>query len=420
MLPSGPEGWAKGRSYVRHPRQAGRPPADFTLTAGPSGQGAIPYADRMDTDPPDAARARGSVLWLSNETPDRDGQGGQRRQYFQIRALVRAGWSVHVMTLAGDQDDTTLREIATVERFAPFLHKRLPHPTRYFLARRRARSGRYDHVIVAHLESWALLRGAGRRLGVPVLVDVHNVMSPWLSRYGRTREAATFRQIEDRVLRDASAVSVCSPAELDRLPDGGTARRIVAPHGIDATEWPPPPATAPPPVVGMFGNWSWTPNTAGIAWFAKDVWPRVREAVPDAEWHVAGNGTPARFAEIEGFRALGRVPALSDLTAVSRVVGVPVRAGVGAPVKFGEALATGRPVIATTDGASAHPGSPARVANDTDEWVAWLVERLGPDRALADDEGRRTYRWAMDELPWERTTAPIVAWLSENSTRSRP
>ncbi|WP_162259141.1 glycosyltransferase family 4 protein [Oerskovia sp. Root22] len=375
----------------------------------------------MDKDLPDVARAPagGSVLWLSNETPDRDGQGGQRRQYFQIRALVRAGWSVHVLTLAGDQDDTTLREIATVERFAPFLHKRLPHPTRYFLARRRARSGRYDHVIVAHLESWALLRGAGRRLGVPILVDVHNVMSPWLSRYGRTREAATFRRIEDRVLRDASAVSVCSPAELDRLPDGGTARRIVAPHGIDESEWPPPPAAVPGPVVGMFGNWSWTPNTAGIAWFAKDVWPRVREAVPDAEWHVAGSGTPARFAEIEGFRGLGRVPALTDLTAVSRVVGVPVRAGVGAPVKFGEALATGRPVIATTDGASAHPGSPARVTNDTDEWVAWLVERLGPDPALADDEGRRTYRWAMDQLPWERTTAPIVAWLSENSTRSR-
>ena len=31
------------------------------------------------------------VLWLSNETPDRHGQGGQRRQYFQIAALVAAG-----------------------------------------------------------------------------------------------------------------------------------------------------------------------------------------------------------------------------------------------------------------------------------------------------------------------------------------
>lgn len=375
----------------------------------------------MDTDPHDPARAPSgpSVLWLSNETPDKNGQGGQRRQYFQIRSLVRAGCSVHVMTLAGDQDDTSVRELASVERFAPFLHKRLPHPSRYFLARRRARSGRFDHVVVAHLESWSLLRGAGRRLGVPVLVDVHNVMSPWLTRYGRNREAASFRAIEDRVLRDASAVSVCSPAELDRLPEGGTARRIVAGHGVDTTEWPPPPAEVPPPVVGMFGNWSWTPNTAGIAWFAKDVWPRVRAALPDAEWHVAGSGAPARFAEIEGYRGLGRIPDLAELTAACRVVAVPVRAGVGAPVKFGEALATGRPVIATTDGASAHPGSPAVVANDADTWVDWLVGMLGPDPEPAADEGRRTYRYAMDELPWERTTAPIVNWLSENSTRSR-
>ncbi|MEK8227863.1 glycosyltransferase [Oerskovia sp. M15] len=81
--------------------------------------------------------------------------------------------------------------------------------------------GRFDHVIVAHLESWALLRGSARGLDAPVLVDIHNVMSPWLTRLGRTREARAFQQIEDVVLRDASAVSVCSPAELARLSDGG-------------------------------------------------------------------------------------------------------------------------------------------------------------------------------------------------------
>ncbi|MEK8227862.1 hypothetical protein NKG05_19820 [Oerskovia sp. M15] len=53
-------------------------------------------------------------------------------------------------------------------------------------------------------------------------------------------------------------------------------------------------------------------------------------------------------------------------------------------------------MIATTDGASAHPGSPARVTNDTDEWVEWIVERLGDETSLATDEGG-----APTATPWK-------------------
>lgn len=53
-----------------------------------------------------------AVHWVSNETPDQFGQGGQRRQFFQIQTLVEAGHTVRVVTLAGQQDDTSVRAVA--------------------------------------------------------------------------------------------------------------------------------------------------------------------------------------------------------------------------------------------------------------------------------------------------------------------
>src|SRR5919198_1336832 len=57
------------------------------------------------------------LLWLSAETPGRDGGGGQRRQYHQIRALCESGVSVVVAALAGPQDDSSVRALTSVHRF---------------------------------------------------------------------------------------------------------------------------------------------------------------------------------------------------------------------------------------------------------------------------------------------------------------
>src|SRR3954454_17330724 len=107
------------------------------------------------------------LLWLSKETPDRIGQGGQRRQYFQIRELAAAGIEVTVMTPAGDQDDASIRELADVVRFS---RRRLtgrsrPDPVG------AATSSRFDRIIVAHAESYDLLNGRAADVKVPWLVD---------------------------------------------------------------------------------------------------------------------------------------------------------------------------------------------------------------------------------------------------------
>ncbi|KHK99313.1 hypothetical protein LK09_03275 [Microbacterium mangrovi] len=358
------------------------------------------------------------LLWLSNETPDVGGQGGQRRQYFQIREFVRAGIAVDVVTLAGPQSDESLRGFASVERIVRSRRRKPIRTIRGMAAlRRRLRSGSYDAVVVAHTESWPLIRrrALGGHLDVPVLVDLHNVWSAWADARGDDDAARRWRDREAEILRVADAVSVCSPLERERLGGSGTAERIVAPHGIDPDEWPEVPRDDTGAMaVGAFGNWDWFPNRSGIDWFVDEVWPEVRGRVPGAEFVVAGGGLPDAVAGLDGVRYLGRIADLGELRRQVDVMVTPVREGVGAPVKFAEALATGRAVLATTDAAGAQHPAGTVISDDPAEWADALTGLLR-DPGLARSRGRAVRSEALEHLTWRRTTAPLIDWVAQRA-----
>ncbi|MGW4929228.1 glycosyltransferase family 4 protein [Agromyces sp. NPDC004153] len=365
-----------------------------------------------------ADQRRRRVLWLSNETPDVAGQGGQRRQYFQIRELSRAGVAVDAITLAGPQDDASLRAIADVRRVRRHRRFGIPDPVGRSIIARAVRDTGYDGIVIAHLDSWAMVERPMASAGARVLVDLHNVLSAWSEREGDHAGAVAFERIERTVLGRVDAVAVCSAAEGRRLGAGGAARRIVLPHGIDTAEWPEPGTPMGTPAVGAIGNWDWEPNRHGIEWFVRTVWPIVVARVPHAEFVVAGAGLRAALADAPGVRYLGRIEHREDLIARVDAIAVPVLDGVGAPVKYGEALASGRAVLATPDGASAHPDAPAFVSSDPAAWAEAIVAWFS-DRAAAATIGAESRRYALAELTWGRTTRPLVAWVRDASGESR-
>lgn len=355
------------------------------------------------------------VLWLSHETPDRFGQGGQRRQYFQIKALAERGHQVHVVSLLSPQSDASLRRIATVER--PRTHvrgRRLPW-TRG-LVRRRAESGRWDRIVLAHGESLSMIADGWDR--PPLLVDLHNVYSVWNARLGWAEMARAERAVEERALRLADTVSVCSTAERDRLLSDATSDTpvIVCPHGVDADEWPPQRWDRSRPVVAAFGSWSWLPNERGLQWFLAEVWPAVRRAVPDAEFRIAGKELDW-LVPTAGVTFLGRVPDLGTMLADATVVVSPVFDGAGASMKYAESLACGAHVAATCDAATAAPGSPGLVSDQPGEWIAqlidWLCRRTAEVPAPERDH-------ALHRLTWSRTTAPLDRWLRDPAAAREP
>ena len=354
-----------------------------------------------------------SVLWYSNETPDVHGQGGQRRQYFQVRSLVEAGHDVTVVSLAGDQDDTSIRSLTEV--------RRLPGPGRWARVPaqlHRDRATAYfdtlpaDRVVVAHIESWLHLRR--RRIGLrrPRLLDLHNVFSTWYDAQERRRTGVRWRRLEVAAARAFDAVSVCSERERAAFARSTGHDSIVAPHGIEPSEWAPEPQPRARPVLKLFGNWDWDPNRDGLAWFLDRVMPLAR-ATTGIEVQVAGRGTEA-LTPPDGVTFVGRVDDVPTFLADAWVVGLPVMLGVGAPVKYAEALVTGVPLAVTTDGAAgtaqAAPG--VLVSDDAEAWARWIEQVVRePDRFRAAARERRTR--VLAEQSWARTTEPLRRWVEQ-------
>lgn len=91
-----------------------------------------------------------------------------------------------------------------------------------------------------------------------------------------------------------------------------------------------------------------SPNRMGLAWFVKQIWPKIRKAIPDASLQVVGHISP-EHADIlsEGVIIRGAVDDLKEVYNQARVFIAPVQFAAGIPIKVIEAAAAGLPVIGT-------------------------------------------------------------------------
>jgi glycosyltransferase involved in cell wall biosynthesis len=354
------------------------------------------------------------ILWVSAETPSRDGQGGQRRQFHQINSLVARGHDVTVLVPTAGQSDASIRTIVPVIRPRLGLFGRM---SRHLVRRMRRTIGsaEWDAIVVSHHESFWLLPD---HVSAPVLLDIHNVMSHWHHAAGRAALAEQARGMEVHAIRAADGVMTCSAVETRRLiaahPEA-SGKAFTAPLGVDPAEWPDAGFPRDQAFVALFGSWSWHPNRLGLEWYVRGVWPHVVDRVPEAVTLVAGSGVDDTSWWPSGIRFVGRVPYLYDFTSAASVVAVPVKDGVGASVKFAEALATGAAVVATADGASAFEAPPAFVSDDEREWAEWIVERLR--RRSIEPAPSPARAIALTQMTWDAAAGPIDDWLRSHARR---
>lgn len=259
-----------------------------------------------------------------------------------------------------------------------------------------------DVVYVDHLGMARYLGDVeAERPSCRIVLDQHNVESDFFKQFADKKRGAKrlvaqaeYRasvKFEKAALEAAHAVVAIS---------GEDAKHFDALAGIHAHVVPmvlpferrarPRPAT---PRLCYVGNLRWHPNVAGLDWFCRDVWPRIRARVPDATFEIAGVGLspdasgnlPVPEAwKVPGVTTIGFLEDLEPLYARSLAMLAPVFGGSGVRVKMLEGFRAGMPVVTTPDGAFGLPlasGEQALVAGDPDGF-AEHVERLVKDEAL--------------------------------------
>ena len=132
------------------------------------------------------------------------------------------------------------------------------------------------------------------------------------------------------------------------------------------------PATSALNVLHL-GTMFWPPNIEGVLWFAREVWPLVRAAIPQATFTVAGKNPPEAVRELEGegsgIQVTGYVSDPLPYLQQASVFVVPLFSAVGMRVKIVDGWRWGLPIVSTTIGAEGiiyRSGENICIADDAD------------------------------------------------------
>jgi glycosyltransferase involved in cell wall biosynthesis len=208
-------------------------------------------------------------------------------------------------------------------------------------------------------------------------------------RFALRRIAASLRRYE---LQQMNALDAIVPISEEDAADfrvlGCTRPMHVVPCGVVL-----PPlggeAAAEPRLAGFIGSLDFRPNQDAVTWILDELWPRVLAQMPGARLAIAGSNPPGwlrqRAAE-RGIELLGDIPDAAAFVRRLSVVLAPLRAGGGMRIKVLEAMALGKPVVATPIGAGGidvRNGHDILLAEDADLFANAVVRVLGDPELAA-------------------------------------
>jgi glycosyltransferase involved in cell wall biosynthesis len=146
------------------------------------------------------------------------------------------------------------------------------------------------------------------------------------------------------------------------------------------------------------GSLDYLPNQLALRWWVDDIAPRLPAGLPRLT--VVGRHPealrPAAVAAALDLR--GRVDSMVPVLSAASVVVVPLQHGSGTRLKLLEAMAWGRPVVATTKAVEGIPvidGTHVLVRDDPSDFAA-AVSRLWSDPGAAAAMGERARAFAAD------------------------
>ncbi len=158
------------------------------------------------------------------------------------------------------------------------------------------------------------------------------------------------------------------------------------------------------PHIVFTGNMDYWPNADAVIWFADAVLPSLRRRWLGVQFHIVGNNPGAdvlSLAKREGVHVTGFVPDVRPYLAHAAVSVSPVRMARGVQNKVLEAMAMGRPVVASRqsfEGVRAEAGRDLLVADDASEMARLVGEVLDGRHPALGAAGRRLveqrYTWA--------------------------
>lgn len=204
------------------------------------------------------------------------------------------------------------------------------------------------------------------------------------------RESRTLLKYEREIARCFDATTFVSEAEAGlfrELAPEVSEKVWYVNNGVDAEYFSPERAYPNPylqgqRVVVFTGAMDYWPNVDAVVWFVRKVFPSVRARLPNAIFCIVGARPSAevtRLAQCAGVQITGTVPDIRPYLAHAMLAVAPLRMARGIQNKILEAMAMGKPVLASpqaAEGIEARIGTDFLIASSEEDFARQTSELL--------------------------------------------
>ncbi|MFC1922182.1 glycosyltransferase [Chloroflexota bacterium] len=365
------------------------------------------------------------TLLTSFKQSSDDGELGELRQYCQeiyiihpqptiSRSLInkikdlKRRYPVALDEHTSDEMRTTIESLVNIGRFDVI------HIDQIYLAQYVDLFGRLPSVLTHHnVESIAQRRWLWRR---------HDRFLPrW---WGYWLEYYRWYRYEIEVSGRFDALAVVSEQEAEyykaRVQEVPV---FVVPNGVDTNYFQPVNGINNPPSLLFTGRMNYFPNVDAMQWFCKEIYPLVRQEIPEVTLSIVGREPLAEIQSLDSPPSVvvtGEVDDVRPYFAQSSIFVVPLRFGSGTRLKILEAMALGLPVISTSmgsEGLDVTPGKDLLLADSSQEFASQIISLLKNKNSQIKmaNSARQTveelYDWAIIAQQQERVyEAAIAHW----------
>lgn len=401
------------------------------------------------------------ILFLTQIVPFPPDAGPKVKTYHVIRALAGQGHSVTLVSFVRPEEVRhipALQEICEAVHIVPIRRSRIADvgymiksylTNRPFLIERDDlrpmqetvnRLVKEDNFQFIHADQLTMVQFALRGASAfpdkkpKVIFDAHNAVWTIVERMKDNArfflkpvlavEARRVKQYEGELLRTVDHVLAVTDIDRNLLEealhfskpnrDGRVSSITVVPIAVDTEKLQPVRRRAGSKNIVTLGTLHYPPNADGIRWFFNEVFPLVRERVPDATLTIIGKNPPQDFLELAErnpgtIKVTGYVDDLVPYLEESALMVVPVRAGGGMRVRILEAFAYAMPVVTTTVGLEGIHGTPDHnvIVADTPADFANRTAELLENASLQEKLAANGRELATKKYDWQAVLAAM-------------
>ena len=380
-----------------------------------------------------------NILYLAHRIPYPPNKGEKIRAWHQILHLAK-NHAVHLVCMVDDPAD--LAHVSILEKYCTSVAVVYRNKTsalitaalalltrkslsvgafyRQALAREITRKLHTELFDVIFVSSAAMAEYVMQVSALPRIIDFVDVDSekwrqyaqhhgmPWSWLYGL--EARRLAAYEAKIARTFHHVVLISPEEKRLFQQRVCDRPIaVISNGVDLDYFVPRSVGAAsdlPPTLVFTGVMDYFPNVDAVQYFCTDVFPLVRAAVPECRFSIVGRHPTRRVRELQSHphvTVTGSVPDVRPYLTHATVAVAPFRIARGVQNKVLEAMATGLPVVGTTqafEGMAATVEDGIRIADDPQHFAKELITLLTGNGTVRQQCGLRARRYVEQHHQW--------------------